>query len=69
MTVQPSRDRASGIDRCAVCDGYMRRFDSYVRTCADTSCPGHATGGVLTDEIAAAERVRIGMAPQPTAAE
>lgn len=59
MSIGPARDRESGIYRCACCNGYMRRFETRRLTCADVSCPGHATGGVLTDEIAAAEMERM----------
>lgn len=61
--MNPRRDRASGITRCAVCDGYMRRVESSRFTCAAVDCPGHATGGVLTAELAEAERAAVEARP------
>ena len=55
IILRPPRDREAGIERCAVCDGYMRRFESRRRTCADESCAGHATEGCLTEAIRAQE--------------
>ncbi len=62
MSIGPTRNREKGIWACAVCDGYLRNFSTRAprrMTCADVDCPGHATGGVLTDEIAAAELERM----------
>lgn len=62
MSIGSTRNREKGIWECSVCAGYLRNFAATGprrMTCADETCPGHATGGVLTAEIAAAERARI----------
>lgn len=56
----PTYDREAAIERCAVCDGYLRRFEGRGRTCAAEDCPGHVTGGVLTEEILVAETTQAG---------
>lgn len=61
-SIGPTRNREKGIWACAVCDGYCRNFAASGprrMTCADETCPGHATGGVLTAEIAAADLARM----------
>ena len=55
VLLMPLRDPDAGIQRCAVCDGYMRRFDRRTQTCADQACPGHVTGGCYTPEQQAAD--------------